>query len=327
MQSSKEQLKEVPEEKMISCLKAAAIALKPFPAPMHQKLKDLQAACKEHKEDKKVRHQIESVINLFIENTGIEMWNELMKQEKLVEKEWGWSFIYFLAEKLNIHIQWDQEKPDVEVVIREGKRYWRLMKGFNEVFRKENQKEFDFTTANSVRMPWERFKILKNGGKRSGNVAVTKERFLGKFEPHHRYQAAAVWEELKEKGILNEKNRLSHSWRVSSNISVKLDAITNTTEYGFTVDRFKEVVREFRKHKQVCSIENFVDSICGNCKKRKAMAEAVGQALKANYWDLRKVPQLTMQYHCVLQALNDIVHNKEYQQSVLDWKRFVPNAH
>ncbi len=227
LKSVKEQLTDIDEKVMITCLQDAAVALKPFPGELYHKLEALQLAYREHKEDETIQSLIERAINQFIKTEGIEMWNELLEQEFV---EWRWTFIHFVTKELKI------VQPYVQVVIQGGKRYWRLMNGDQESFRKENQKEFDFSREEkrSVRMPWELFKILKNGGKRSGNVAITEERFLRAFDPHHQHQAAAVYQNLKEKGVLNEKNRLSHSWRVCAGKQISLQAIEDSGTYGFT---------------------------------------------------------------------------------------------
>ncbi len=259
----------ISDEALIPVLQEAAWCFKQFPEPLHQKLKDLQSALKVHNNNEKVLSHIKKVITEFFHTEGIGMWNTLLKElptdvEKFDAKQWRSSFIHFLAQKLQKELE---QQHDIEVVIENGKLYWRLTKSDNTEFNKHETFFSETTTNRIVRMPWEWFTMLKNGGKRSGNVVIDEKLFVSKFPEYHRDQAAAIHAELKEKGILNEKNRLTDYWRVCSGKTMSLQSLAD-----FVIKRreVQVVVSKLKKDTiWTQSEENFVNEFIDK-KKQKA---------------------------------------------------------
>ena len=149
-----------------------------------------------------------------------------------------------------------KDKPYVEGVIKHGKVYWRVIKSGEEIYNKYSN--FDFANTNPWRMTWSQFRLFKDSGKRHSNVAIKKELFVKQFPAISRYQAGLIWDELKEKGILNDKDRLSDAWHALSDFEMKLDAI-ETYRKVFTNKEIKNYLEKLggKKHEKFISKINF----------------------------------------------------------------------
>ncbi len=145
-----------------------------------------------------------------------------MLQEAFDEAACKSNLLFFLTKQLDINFH---QEPLVEATIQEGKINWRIVTNAQVLYTR--QKEFNFAHTNPWRMTWEQFRLFKDSGKRSGTVAITLKRFLQCLPKQHQEQATAVWQELKNKNILTDKNRLSDGWRVIAGNQIELDTLTN----------------------------------------------------------------------------------------------------
>lgn len=208
-------------------LKQAALRNCKFPSPINQKLDSMQLAYQINKDDEAVKPYLEQAIKVYINTVGYDQFL-LLLSNSLQASDWCSGFLYALAE--NLKISWEED-PLVEMAIKKGKVYWRIIKGEKILYDRTAEKgqPFNFERAETCYMDWESFRLFKDSGKRQGTVAITRRRFTRKFSQAHQEQAATVWNELKEKGILNKNNRLSVGWESISNTPVILESLTKIT--------------------------------------------------------------------------------------------------
>ncbi len=219
----------------------AAFRLHSFPAVSHEKLGVLQLAYQKHGDDLDLVFIMEEAIKTHITNSGFEIFQNYLGAPFDAE-QWNTGFLLFLANELNIPLTIEKV---VEGYIQNGKVNWRILEGDNVFYPKQNLQDEDFAQAQTWRMSWEQFRLFKDSGKRSGTVAITKQRFVESFATAYQYQAAFVWSELKRKGILNAKDRLSEPWRMVSNDVMKLQSLTNS-DLVIRMENIKKCLKELK---------------------------------------------------------------------------------
>lgn len=215
-----DEIKKKDKKVLKKAFKNAALNMLTFPKSISHKLSNLQLVCKEHEDTASTFNILKSAIKDYVKNALFEeIYNYL--QQPFKEEEWNSALLVFLCNYLEIKIQ---EEPVVEVAIKHAKIYWRIRTSTDILYDRqlEKGKAFDYKKHATWLMSWELFRVFKDSGKRSSSVAVTKQLFSAQF-PREEKIADAVWDQLKEKGVLNTRNRLSHGWRALSNNYVRLD--------------------------------------------------------------------------------------------------------
>lgn len=198
----------------------AALALYPFPKAFSPELPALQEAYRVTQGE--VKKALVEPIRLYIASKGAELFKAIEEEAS----ETNSALLLFLAGQLNIKVTTERL---VEVAIQEGKVYWRIMEGDQVIYDRAAAKNhsFDFSKVKCCRLTWEQFRQFKDSGKRGGTVAVTKEKLVEYFKDEFQAQAAIVWQELCDKGIINCKFRLSVGWRIASNKNIKLISLSS----------------------------------------------------------------------------------------------------
>lgn len=184
-----------------------------------------------------VKHCLKLAINASISSkvSGI---IQRMLHEPFEADKWQTSFLSFVAKALDIEIQ---NQPLVQLAIQEGKIYWRIINGesvlYDRTARKNPTDAFDFTTANTITMTWEQFRLFKDSGKRGGSVAITEQIFVNELKSEPPTAASQIWAELKRQRILNNNDRLSYGWRfVSGEVKLPIHAV-NYNQISKTLNR------------------------------------------------------------------------------------------
>lgn len=150
-------------------------------------------------------------------------------------------------------------EPYVELTIKRGKVYWKITKeGRNPLYDNTKNKADDgsnlFSKEKTIRMNWDNFKKFKDAGKRTSNVAITKDRFwkeCSKITPEKQHEIVKdyignkslvdnIWDELKSKGFLDRNNRLTHFWYSYAG-TFALDSIENVIS-GLRYKKDKKIV-------------------------------------------------------------------------------------
>jgi len=209
------------------CLKEplieAALQLKSFPPPLNDKMGVLQTALREHQKNPQVRQALELAIKSYIETEGHQAFKDLISQPCVVEN-WNSDFLGVFVQKLQIEID---DEPLVKAVIFRGKVYWQVQCGEKILYSKPMPEDEgdrpDFSRA--WLMTWEDFRLFKDSGKRSSTVEITKERFVTQLSGTGVTNASNIWDELKERGVLNRCNRLSDGWRAFTGDYITLKAL------------------------------------------------------------------------------------------------------
>lgn len=129
------------------------------------------------------------------------------------------------------------------MTLKDGKVFWRIMQDGQVVYDRQAQKKYDvtYTPDNSCVMNWEMFKTFKNSGKRYSPVKITKARFVAQFSANDQVLAGFIWDELKQRGILNSKDRLTDEWRVLSNQTLLLHSIEGRVYANKTTAKSEKV--------------------------------------------------------------------------------------
>lgn len=219
------QLQKISADFLKPALINAAFSMCQFPFPLNSKIEPLQKAYKEHQKNEHVKPLLELAIKTYFDTEGLEHFQKLCK-EKFIEKNWQSEFLMSLSKSLNIRLH---AESMVEIAIHQGKVYWRIVKDDVVLYERSKQKGqiFDFEKSKKIRMTWKNFREFKDSGKRCGTVAITQQRFTSHFASKSQHQAASVWQELKEKGILNKNDRLSDGWRMISNKEIELASLSS----------------------------------------------------------------------------------------------------
>ncbi len=217
---------------------AALYGLK-FPSGIDKELTLLQSAYRGIRKET-VRGHIDKAIVALIDEDFTARFLDIMKNATSLEiRNWNAEFLEYVSDRLDIP---NVPEPLVQAGIKNGKIYWRITKNDKPLYHRQNpadmkdEDKFHFNKENTWIMTWEEFRAFKDSGKRVGSVAITKERFTNEFPRHidkkqKRFKEEAkkiaplIWDELKSKGILNERNRLSHEWRAASDVILKLQVL------------------------------------------------------------------------------------------------------
>lgn len=227
------------DEKCRRVLTSAALSLQVFPEEFGEEFGSLQNAYAKNKSNHLVEPFLKQATEAYIDSKGLVLFKSLL-QKKMFEK-WPSDFVKFIADGFDIKID---NSPFVEVAIKAGKIYWRIMQGENIKFVRHVGWNEIIENTHKVRMTWEQFRRFKDAGKRNGTVAITKERFreciARRYGWHLIDNADRTWEELKAKVILNHRDRLSHSWRITSGKDIRLSY--GSLSYDQVAAAFKDIL-------------------------------------------------------------------------------------
>tara|TARA_R110002126_G_scaffold291591_1_gene454040 strand:- start:44442 stop:45917 length:1476 start_codon:yes stop_codon:yes gene_type:complete len=141
-------------------------------------------------------------------------------------------------------------EPSVELTIVAGKVYWKLVQGDdilydNAVAKGHDSSQFFVQDKTiTISMSWSNFRRFKDAGKRTSSAEITKARFFDECSelsgdvtkkiPKKYLQRKSVvtqiWEELKDRGLINHhNNRLTHAWYSYSG-SLLLDCVNDIAD-------------------------------------------------------------------------------------------------
>ncbi|MCD6048218.1 MAG: hypothetical protein K0S08_1865 [Gammaproteobacteria bacterium] len=232
------------DEALSQALSKAACENLRFPKDMEAQLSSLKDAYCQHHKNPLAAAGIKQAIDAVIKETILPLFKTQCEKQEMPD-EWPGELLVSLSKALNLTM-----KPPklVQVAINEGKIYWRVRKGEKVLYDRQKTKglpSFDFTDENSLEMTWEQFRQFKDTGKRRGTVKITLERFTNFFDVAKQDQAMAVWHELKTKGIIDTKDRLSDVWRFLSDATVTLDALTDP-QLVMTKPTLKNILQKLR---------------------------------------------------------------------------------
>lgn len=243
------ELQKIDQNEIERALISAALSNQIFPSLLEQNelsaLKNAYSACKNNID---VKQCLEQAITAWFNSTGTKLFQSMLTGE-FDESSWQTGFLVFMANTLAIQIQ---HEPVVELAINNGKILWRVMKNnvvlHDRTTRKDPTEAFDFSKAPCVLMTWEQFRIFKDSGKRGGTVAITPFRFFLHYKgPQKSTAYQNIWLKLKDQGVLDHNNRLSHIWRFAagniattrfdySAIATSLHNITEQSGYSERID-------------------------------------------------------------------------------------------
>lgn len=317
------QLKKVSDDALLKALQIALKNQNKFPKPLGNEIDDFYILITKHKANQKIIQHTENALAEYLVSDGLKAFKEILKAE-FVESNWPSNFLCTLTESLNIKLN---VEPHVQVAIENGKVFWRIMKGKREMFnkfKKEGQ-EIDFASLETWNMTWQQFRLFKDSGKRSSNVEITLERFKKIFEESLHAQAEMVWNELKELGILNNKNKLSDAWRAISGQNITLESITGAVPNSIiTAEKLKESLKALAGAKKtgIISKNNFknwwpaeLQLKAGVIWDKLKAAGHINNHNKLNtfvfsYKDM--VAGINLNYKNIVDALYDVANNKKY---------------
>lgn len=200
----------------------AALENAEFPPVFKDKLAPLQLAYSANTSSLAVRSLLASAIVKYFEEEGLLCFNELLNGP-FIESEWCSNLMKILANG-NIIIA---ENPYVLATIQNGKIYWCVVFGTRTIYRRPTHATIiaqAITDNRTWRLTWDEFRRFKDGGKRTGTVPVTKERFVETIDLGEAL-AKKIWEELLSVGILNEKFCLSQEWYAFSGEKIILNCV------------------------------------------------------------------------------------------------------
>lgn len=231
-----------------------------FPSPIEDAICSIRQAYQDNKKSS-AETFLKSAIDALVTEKVFPAFNKLLQQTS--EDYYPGELIHFLAKQLNIVLD---EPRLVQVAIKDGKIYWRVKKGDIVIYDRQTAKRkpaFTFTEENSLDMTEDQFREFKDTGKRYGTVKITRELFANYFNEELRNQARAVWDELKEKAILDQKNRLSGIWRMASGETIPLNALTDP-KWVISKDQLKDILKTLRGKKSTSfTYLNFIQA-CKN---------------------------------------------------------------
>ena len=210
-------LKKIPEATLHPVLIRAALENHVFPTPIEtEQLTALKTAYKACGSLPSVGALLEQSIIEYFKSCGYEQFRNLF-HTTFTDDHWGSGFLIYLINTLDINIE---NEPLVVLAIQEGKVYWKYVCGervlHDRTARKDPGSAFNFDDKKTISMTWEQFREFKDAGKRGGTVAITKDRFALQFHRLQRTVADEIWDNLKQIGILDKHNRLSHAWRCAT---------------------------------------------------------------------------------------------------------------
>ncbi len=316
-------------DKFNEALVNAALSMCKFPRVFEKQLGSLQSAYENCQTIVLVKESLEKAIKDYLNIEGIQQFQELLK-EAFDEKDWNSKFLLFLVKALELKFE---EGQVVEATIQKGKIYWRILQNGKVLYNR--YEDFNFANTNPWRMSGEQFRQFKGSGKRSGTVAITGKRFIAYFEQKYKPQAAAIWKELKQKGILNDKDRLSDGWRAISNDSIELSSVE--PEPGEVIILRKDVLKCLRKlgadKGKIISRNEFIEwwndiyqyragLIWDELKRTKVFNDE--NKLEKDLKDIKIKEFLTglcLNYKNIAKAIREIVCNKDYEKNPKDINR------
>jgi hypothetical protein len=193
---------------------------------MRKDLDGLQNMYKHHQDNPHVAPHLLESIKGYMTSKGFEKFQAALLQP-FTETDWPSTLLHHLAKQLNIDLN---PTPVVQATVQDGKVYWRLVLGENVIYDRAAEKKriVTFTKENSWYMDWRLFREFKDSGKRYSNIRITRERFIASFSLPDQNIAGHIWNELKQRGILSAKDRLTHDWRAVGKKYIKLNAIEAT---------------------------------------------------------------------------------------------------
>lgn len=175
------------------------------------------------------------------------------------ENDWLSSdFLYFIADYFKVKLY---SEPQVELNIIDGKVNWRLIKDKEVLYNnhmveeeKENNTRVSTSGSATIIMSWEQFRLFKDAGKRGSSVSISKEILFNECSKQddsiNESACNRIWQELKDKGLLDKNYRLSHLW-ISHSGNITLDEIKNmTSDHTFTYTKLATVLNKISQDSQ-----------------------------------------------------------------------------
>ncbi len=218
-----------PREQLIDALISAANENIELPGELGLIISPLQLSLRNFEDIPNAKEYVEQAIVEYIQKKGIDTLINLLSQQ-IIDETFKSSFLLHMINRLNIEIH---TFPIVELCIFKAKIYWQIIQAGKTLFqcpalsRRKSRMPSDAT----ITMSWERFRQFKDAGKRHGSVVISKELFIAKVKQRHvqEKRAIEIWDELHEKGVLNNKHRFSNEFRYASGSYVKLTSINGTS--------------------------------------------------------------------------------------------------
>lgn len=235
------------------------IAIFPYDLPkdFDPRFLALQKAYQVCEDEASLKPILLQALETYIDSKGLDLFKKYINQKE-IEAALHTSLLTFISEHLKLNLM----EPYIELTVKHGKIYWRIMKNNTVRYIHDTWKNKTLFTKNTqiTRLTWEQFRKFKDAGKRGGTVAITKERFSDYFadkitknrtkKKEVRQQAEEVWKMLKEGHILNKNNRLSHAWRIKSNQSVSFESDKFTGYFSF--DKIVEAFANITSDDEFC---------------------------------------------------------------------------
>lgn len=211
-------LKEKIDHKSLpSLLETAAYCNLILPPLFRQNISSLFEARKIHENHPQVLLHLDMAIKSFFENHAVELLMQSL-EEDFDANHWSSAFLEYLSRHLKLK---KIEESYVSGKIDEGKIYWKYIRKGELMYC--NYDKYDSLQKPEFKMSYEKFIQFKNSGKRHGNVRITKQRFVDCFiKPKRTTAAGVIWEELKDKKIIDENGRLSPVFHLLSNEVIPL---------------------------------------------------------------------------------------------------------
>lgn len=241
-----DKLTEIKKEKLLPVLIEAALNNESFPIAH----KGFAIDCNSYANGEEIPESIKELkkvtIGEWVSVTIFESIQKLLLKPTFNPNKWRSSFLIFLASRLKIEID---EQSMVQLLIKQGKVQWRVVKGkkvvCNRTADKYPDETFDFSQA--ISMTWEQFRKFKDSGKRGGSVAITEARLVNEYPKKQKKLASLIWERLKESEFLDGNNRLSDKWRFAAGI----------LDLGIKNLNYKDLIEKINR---ICSNEKYGES-------------------------------------------------------------------
>lgn len=209
-----EQLKTTENDILTTALVSAVLEGRAFPESM-KKIRSIQTAYLENRSNPKSKEHLVNSVELYFAAEGCAEIKRLLRTDSPFALNPG------LIESLRASLGLKIEPTNlVEGKIVDGKVFWRTISPVTGQPRANSPKSkkssiFDYDEATCFRMTPAQWEEFKPAGNRSSNAEITRSTFLKSCELATKYHTefGKIWDELKQLGIFDQRNRLSKNWR------------------------------------------------------------------------------------------------------------------
>lgn len=233
-------------------------------------LKELITALKACQSDTTLKTMQLEIIKHYITQIGASKFKTALEEDFDTESWASSEFLTFVANTFDITLE---SEPMVHLTIYDGKVYWKIVKDDQEIYRNQNTIENYFQQRSQITMSWQQFRQFKDAGKRASSVSITKSRFHDECKLRSPLISEEItnqlWQQLKDKGILDSNHRLSHYWYTANGhipltfnpnsrfrynkIAEALNAAARNETYSKVVAPSCKIFRPARSVKEWCS--------------------------------------------------------------------------